>query len=415
MRVGFALHGSRGDIQPAVALAVGLVDRGHEVRLAVPDNLVAAVERTGLPTQSIGPDTAELLRSPLIREQLHAKDPRVRFRALREVGAYGATESEAAISALADVADNIVCGPVGQERAAAIAESRQIAYAGLNYCPVRPNSSVSPTAGDWPRWTRRPAWSVAERVYHLSVRGAEADLRRRLDLAPAKGPLSHRLRSDGFREIQAYDPLLFKGLDAEWGAQRPVVGSLVADRNTRLALNDHQDAATVEALDWADAGPAPVYVGFGSMPVDKDRVITVVDALSRQGLRVIAHTPHPVGADGVHHVADAVDHEVLLPHCAGAVHHGGAGTTGAATRAGIPSVIGWLSADQPLWAGALRRAGVGGGAPLSRLGATHLEPLTDPETRRAARELADRLIPPTDALSSACAVLSDQAARPYRR
>ena len=63
MRFAFAVHGSRGDIQPAIALGAELTRRGHGVRLAVPEDLVDMTAATGLPTEVLAPPTAELLAS----------------------------------------------------------------------------------------------------------------------------------------------------------------------------------------------------------------------------------------------------------------------------------------------------------------------------------------------------------------
>lgn len=409
MRIAFTVHGSRGDVQPAVAIGAELARRGHEVRVAVPEDLVELTASSGLPTQVLAPSTAELLASPLVKERLKSKNPRVRLKALGEVADHGRATSERVMGELADVSDLLVTGPLAQDRADAIAQSRGIGFVPLHYCPLRPNASLDVRYREYPRPVSQAMWRLADQTYWLTLRGADRRLRTELGLPSAKGPLGGRLRSAGVPEIQAYDAALFPGLESDWGPQRPFVGFLLPDKDTRAALSNGDDA-TSQAVEWADADDAPVYVGFGSMKITADQIGGIVTALLDRGLRVIGHTDHQLPQhDRLLHLDQPVDHETLLPRCRGAVHHGGAGTTAAATRAGIPSVIAWLSADQPMWAAALRRNGAGSGNKLARFGPSDLDPLTDPAVAAAATRLGERLTPPADAVDRACEILLDAA------
>jgi sterol 3beta-glucosyltransferase len=117
--------------------------------------------------------------------------------------------------------------------------------------------------------------------------------------------------------------------------------------------------------DFLDAGPKPIYVGFGSMVSAQAEQFTacVLDAMGRTGQRAVLAT----GWGGLAAKEGAQDerifmtqgapHDWLFPRMAAAVHHGGAGTTAAAVRAGIPSVIVPFYGDQPFWARCLQREG----------------------------------------------------------
>jgi UDP:flavonoid glycosyltransferase YjiC (YdhE family) len=126
-----------------------------------------------------------------------------------------------------------------------------------------------------------------------------------------------------------------------------------------------------DLLDFLADGPPPVYVGFGSM-VDRDpeRMTTIaVDALRYSGLRAVflrgwgglQQTDLPSNVFMIDHAP----HEWLFPRMAAIVHHGGAGTTAASIRAGVPSIIVPFFGDQPFWADRVARLGVGT-APLAR-------------------------------------------------
>ena len=107
----------------------------------------------------------------------------------------------------------------------------------------------------------------------------------------------------------------------------------------------------------------------------------------------------------------AVDHAAVLPRCRAAVHHGGAGTTAAALRAGLPAVVGWYSADQPMWGDLLRGAGVG----VARRASTLTQPgvlagalaeVLDDATAARAVALGSRLVPADRAVAEAADAIS---------
>ena len=154
------------------------------------------------------------------------------------------------------------------------------------------------------------------------------------------------------------------GLTAEWadqGGRRPFVGALT------LELPTDTDE---EVLSWIAAGTPPIYFGFGSTPIASpgDTVAMISSAACAQlGQRVlICSGPNDVTGNRASlttsKVVRAVNHAAVFPACRAVVHHGGAGTTAAALRAGIPTLIlftVWL--DQPLWAGVVKQLEVGFG------------------------------------------------------
>jgi sterol 3beta-glucosyltransferase len=116
---------------------------------------------------------------------------------------------------------------------------------------------------------------------------------------------------------------------------------------------------------FLEAGPRPVYVGFGSMSGTRgrERARTVVGALQKAGVRgVLASGTGGLEADELPNsvlMLESVPHDKLFPHVAAVVHHGGAGTTAAGLRAGKPTVICPFIADQPFWGRVIHNLGVG--------------------------------------------------------
>jgi sterol 3beta-glucosyltransferase len=116
---------------------------------------------------------------------------------------------------------------------------------------------------------------------------------------------------------------------------------------------------------FLDSGPRPVYVGFGSMATrDGPRLAAVaIEALGRHGLRLVLQRGWAGLGDGDlpkwAMAVGEVPHGWLLPRMAAVIHHGGAGTTAAALRAGVPSLTVPFTADQPFWGRRAHRLGVG--------------------------------------------------------
>lgn len=418
MRFAFALMGSRGDVQPALPVALELRRRGHDVAVGVAPNLVPLAERLGLDPVPVGLDSGALLTSDTVRDEKRSRNPATWLRAHQRMATYGWTELRDGALGLSERlggADAIVVGLLGQEVGSAVAEALGCGFAALHYFPVRPNGIVPllPRGG---QWVQRAVGEAVLGLRWALTRSGENEQRRALGLPPAVVRLQERLRDRGAVEVQAYDPLLVPGLAEEWGINRPFVGFLALADEDRAALKETGGATDgTELAGWLEHGEPPVYVGFGSMPVHDPATLlaTVSGACADLGVRALVSTgwnsfapAGPVGPVGDHvKVIGPVDHAAVLPRCRAAVHHGGAGTTAAALRAGIPSVVGWYSADQPLWGRLLARAGVGTSRKAAALDRTSLrdalaEVLRPAVVARAA-DLGGRLIPAEVAVQAA--------------
>lgn len=416
MRFAFALMGSRGDVQPALPVALELRRRGHRVDLGVAPNLVPLAARLGLDPVPLGLDSRTLLGSDTVRRDKHSRNPRTWVRAHREMAAYGWTELREGLADLASGADAVVVGLLGQEVGSAVAEAYGCGFAALHYFPVRPNGVVPLLPRGGPR-LQRAVWEAGLGLRWALTRTAENEQRRALGLGPAVVRLQDRLRDRGAVEVQAYDPLLVSGLADAWGVNCPFTGFLALADDDRARL-DETTGSDPELEEWLAAGDPPVYVGFGSMPVaDPAAVLAAVDgACADLGLRALVSSgwnsfehSSDAGDDERVRVVGAVDHATILPRCAAAVHHGGAGTTAAALRARIPMVVGWYSADQPLWGRLIERAGVGVSREATSLDRATLrgalEQALQPEVVRRADELGRGLTPPDIAVKAAADAL----------
>jgi UDP:flavonoid glycosyltransferase YjiC (YdhE family) len=406
-----AVHGTRGDVEPCAAAALELQRRGHRVRMAVPPNLTAFVESVGLgPAATYGVDSQQQLEADIFKDWWKFQNPMTVLRRSREYVTEGWSEMNDTLVANAKDADLILTGTTYQEVAANVAEALHIPLAALHYFPCRENGQVLPVP--LPRPVLHAGWSTAEWAHWKVLSKAENDQRTALGLPPAKTRAIRRIVEGGALEIQAYDEVFFPGLAEEWRGVRPLVGSL----SLELPAADDDDV-----LAWIAAGTPPIYFGFGSMPVESpaDAVAMITAVCADLGERALI-------SSGVWEVADlprsehvklvgAVNHSKVFPGCRAVVHHGGAGTVAASVRSGVPTVVLWVSADQPVWAGKVNRLGVG---VARRFSSTDARSLTkalrtamSPACQERAREAATRMTSPARAASTTADLLEEAAGR----
>jgi len=184
----------------------------------------------------------------------------------------------------------------------------------------------------------------------------------------------------------------------------------------------HDQAASYQpdpALeDFLAAGPTPVLISFGSMPAEDnvalDRIL--VGAIQATGLRAVVQAgwaglaeAHPELPETIF-AAGELPHDWLMPRVSAVVHHGGAGTSAAVLRAGLPAVVVPHLADQPAWALTLRELGVSPPAiPRARLSAPRLAEalriVTGDADMRARAAVLGRAIRMEDGLGAAVGLI----------
>lgn len=355
MKVLLAPHGTRGDVQPAIALAVALRARGHGVSFVAPPTFVAWIRAHGFDAESNGVDVEATMRSTsaephslrwLMRHLIESLAPLF--------------ISVAGASAHCD----LIVGAGAQIPAASVAEWRDVPYVAAAFCPcaIPSGSSPPPTVRTQtlPRWLNRLLWQAGNPVADLLLRPAINRGRAQLGLPGLDSPMAQLMRG---HVIVAADPDLAPFPDANDAPERAI-------GTDAWILGEHADLdPRVDA--FLNLDPAPVYVGFGSMVARRvpDLAAQTLAAIRALGRRAIvaggwaALDRHIAGADDVLAV-DSVPHHLVLPRVAAAIHHGGAGTTTAVARAGVPQVILPHILDQYYWAHRIEALGLGP-APMS--------------------------------------------------
>jgi UDP:flavonoid glycosyltransferase YjiC (YdhE family) len=399
MKFVVAGYGTRGDIEPSVAVGVELQRRDHEVRMAVPPNMFGFVESAGLSAVAYGPESPSLLH-----DENFARKVQNPISVLPEVMEHVIqlwVEMGTTLMSLADGADLLLAGTNEQALAANIVAHYGIPLASLHRFPMRQFVPMLPPPFGW--------------LDSEIKKEAEDAQRRALGLPEATGPSTRQRVEGGSLEIQAYDELFFPGLAAEWAdhaALRPFVGSLTQELPT-----DVDD----EVLSWIAAGTPPIYFGFGSMrvPSPAETAAMISAACTQLGERALICSGANNFGDIPHFdnvkLVGAVNHAAIFPACRAVVHHGGVGTTTAGMRAGVPTLILWIGLDHPIWVWAATVDGlkVGSVRPFSATTeeslVADLRCILTPQYVIRAREIAGQMTKPAESAAKAADFLEDAA------
>jgi UDP:flavonoid glycosyltransferase YjiC (YdhE family) len=412
MKVVLAASGTRGDVEPCATVGLELLRRGHEVRMAVPPNLVGFVESAGLAAVGYGPDSQEGVNgaADFVHHAFELQNPISLLRAGRELFVEGWAQMSRTLTSLADGADLLITGQTYHGVVANVAEYYDIPLAGLHYIPICVNGQLALPSITLPtplvRSTMRAAWWLYWRI----TKDVDDAQRCGLGLPRAAAPAAIRMAERKSLEIQAYDEACFPGLAAEWSDRRPFVGALTMELPTD---------ADGEVASWIAAGTPPIYFGFGSMPIESpaDTFSMISEACAELGERALVCAGWTDYSDVPHYehvkVVSAANHTAILPVCRAVVHHGGAGTTAAGLRAGVPTLILWILGDQPLWGAAVKRLKVG---TARRFLSTSQESLVadlrtvlTAQYVARARELATRMTKPAESVTASADLLEGTA------
>lgn len=364
MKVAIVALGTRGDVHPMLAFAQGLSGAGYDVRLVTHEPFRDLVTRLGLafaPTQF---DTRAFLNDDPGQQWLDSGENPVRFILRLRRAVLPALPSILAELRAATAGADVVVGPEPGLLDGTLAEAAGAKLVRTSLVPLArtrafPNITAMPL-NDFGGPLNAATHPIAYQIYWQIFRAEIQKWRRSLGLAPLPpyGPY-RRFERERVPVLNAFSPLVVPP-PSDWPAWHHITGYWTFD--------DPDEAAPPQGLAaFLDAGPAPVYVGFGSMTPRNARDLTslVRAALRKGGRRGVLLTgwgglsdDADPGGDNLF-VVERISHRWLLPRTLAAVHHGGAGTTAAAIIAGVPSVVIPFFSDQRFWGGRVARLGLG--------------------------------------------------------
>jgi vancomycin aglycone glucosyltransferase len=390
MKVAIVVEGTRGDVYPMLALADSLMSADHAVRLFAPPDFEDVAGTRGVEFCSLGENIREFLTTEAAT--LHSRGVKL-FAVMTRWGRRSIENQFRVLpEATADVDYVIAAGTV--LGASSVAELHGIPYRYVTYTPaILPSQEYSPAMFPFQvraRWANRLLWPAASLLMNALTRRDLNTHRRQIGLPPLRDVVPYLLSE---RPIVAVDRHL-----------APVPEDCPFACDQIRCLHPLAGEPLPEKLQsFLEAGPPPVFLGFGSM-TDPDPARTtrrLLGAIEQLGCRALVSRgwaglgdgPLPEGVMAI----EPVSHASLFPRLAAVVHHGGSGTTHTAARAGVPQIIIPHVLDQFYFG--LRIADLGVGPPpiprarlsIERLMETLGATLENELVSERARELAERL------------------------
>jgi UDP:flavonoid glycosyltransferase YjiC (YdhE family) len=361
MYITILAYGSRGDIQPYVALGKGLKQAGHKVRLAAPRMFESFVTEYGLEFAPLAGDPTALMQQTVQRVGTGGNI----LRAARVVLEY----------ALPLAAEVMIDCTRACQSADAIIHSMLLATAGHEIARRLGVPDISALI-----------FAIFSPTTAFPCPGFPG-----LPLGPGYNRLTHKLFNSlywhggrlGYGRVRRMHPELPNLSSWPFSAKDGQPTPILYGFSPHVIPKPHDWGDDVhvpgywylraapswqpppELVHFLDAGPAPVYIGFGSVISRDARELTdvVLAALEHTGHRGVLSAGWggltvAGGSEQVFHI-DSIPFEWLFPQMEVIVHHGGMGTTAAALRAGIPSVVIPFAADQSFWGRQIQQLGVG--------------------------------------------------------
>lgn len=354
MRIVIVANDTRGGIQPYLALGIGLRRAGHDVVFVAPSDFASDVGEAGLIHAPLSGSVEEFVRA---RAGVGGRGALSGMRlAAREMKSRVVDWTRQTLDASAG-ADVMTGGIGGMVTGLAAADRLGIPFVESHLQPIRaPTSSYQGALfGSTPRWLG----PVGRRLSHTLT-----ELGTTMPFAAGTKAGRAAIGAEGRSSARDDQPILY-------GFSRHVV-PVPADRAGRRHVtgwwfhDSSPDWQPPSGLDDFLTQPGPVVsIGFGSMPsADPAGMARLVrDAIKSAGVRAVLLAGWGglgalESAEDIF-VANSIPHDRLFPRVAAIVHHGGAGTTGAAIRAGVPSIVVPFGVDQPFWASRVFALGVG--------------------------------------------------------
>lgn len=366
MRALLVTHGTRGDVQPFLALAVALRKRGHEAVLAAPESFAQAVAECEVEFAPLDEGPNRLMNDPVIQEAMEGGYRGVRGKitavrttrrikplmvdVLHDVGA----------AARASRADVVVHTPgiPAQHVAEMLGVPAVLAALQPGWVPTDEFACPMVPLPRLPRVLNRATYLTVAAM--LRVYADIATPWRMIELGLPRRRGSH----DVLHDADGNDRLVLQAFSrhitpiaSDWPESVRTTGFWYLPTAVSWTPPEHLTR-------FLDDGPAPVYIGFGSMAGRNSRktATIVADAVRQAGVRAVVATgwggiAADTDTDDVL-VIDQAPHDWLFPRVSAVVHHGGSGTTGAALAAGRPQVVCPFVADQPHWADRMHAVGV---------------------------------------------------------
>jgi UDP:flavonoid glycosyltransferase YjiC (YdhE family) len=373
MHIGLFTFGSRGDVQPFIVLAKGLMHVGDQCTLYAPENYKDFVEASGVSYSPLSGNVDAILNSPEGLRVLKTGNALSMLKFMQRGGREIQHKVNQDLLEGCNKVDVIISSVLCYAWICCIAEKLNKKWALVNLSlPTTPTRSF-PFAGM--AFLQNPLFNkftylLLQYVYwQLNKKDINA-FRQSIGLPAREKNITHVITTENILNIYAISPTLVQRPN-DWPTNTIVTGYIHNQSNEDLHTSSDNNSDGL--ANWIVNGAKPVYLGWGSMPIpDKDKVISIIkDILENTQYRLLFCKGLNEGIDLPAHprlfVTGQVIHQWVLPQCRLAIFHGGTGTIHAVLRAGIPAIVSPVFADQPWWGKLIKEKKLGTCIPFKKL------------------------------------------------
>jgi sterol 3beta-glucosyltransferase len=396
MHYGIVAIGSRGDVQPYVALALGLMERGHGATVMAHENFRDFVGGYGVEFISLRGNVEAMLQSEEGMRTLKAGNIVAFTRYLQKITVNTVESIVSDTLEACEKADVLIASLLALPWVQGLAEKlgKKWAIVQLNLPTVM--TKAFPMAGldllNFPAYNSL-TYRFYEFAYHQAGKKLINCFRKSLDLPQLKISLLKKIADEKVLNLHCFSPSLLSRPD-DWAPQNQITGFLFLPPTINEKIPG-------DLIRWLNAGDCPIYIGFGSIPIPNPQLlISILTELLRiTNHRFIFCQGWSLPIDQPEHPnlfqIKTISHQWLFPHCKTVIIHGGVGTTAAALNAKIPAIIISIIADQPWWGKIIERKKLGVHLPFKKLSAQKLlsaiEKTQDPEILQNAFDIGEKI------------------------
>ena len=375
MKYGIITTGSRGDVQPFIALALGLQGRGHSVILMAPENFEGWIESLEIPFVPLAGNVEEIIQSPQALRLLKGGNVLRFFYHLQKIATKTSVQANLTMLENAFEIDFFIASILPFPIVYSLAEKFQKPCAGIFLSmPGTPTRAFPhPFFGSFNYgYLNKFTYRVVELAWWM-IKKRVNDFRKQIDLPETKCWKKY-ISDNPLIMYPMSRQLLYQPKD--WPSNTHVTGFLQLPAQYRA--HHSMDKAPEALTDWLLKGSKPFYLGLGSIPIPDTQLFrkVLIDLLQNKECRIVFCTGWSLIADLPNHpnlfVCQYSNHDWLLPKCKAAIIHGGIGTIGAVLRSKIPIIILSILADQPHNGALIARKGLGFHIPFRKLNSRRL-------------------------------------------
>jgi sterol 3beta-glucosyltransferase len=378
LNIGIFTYGTRGDVQPYIALALGLMDKGHQVTLAAPEDFKELVEGFGVAFHPLYGEAEAGMNSPLGQSILKSENTiklmKYFFKILHDIRVPLRKSYIDGINKVDFIIANAATVPI----TAAIAEKQNKKFAFTYFMPPVIPTAEFPLADfdflSFPLYNKL-TYKLAHMFFWRFLKSEVNEFRQELGLPVLKENLLTYVGKQKPLDLYCLSPSLIPQ-PKDWDDSHKITGFLTIPEEKETSYAVSQTPA--ELNDWLQQGDKPLYMGFGSNGIgNTEKFISAInEVLTKTNERILFCTGWALFEGLPKHknlfVTKYVNHRDILPKCKVGVFHGGAGTLAAMLRNNLPVIIISFYTDQPTWGKIVERRKIGAHIPVKKLTADKL-------------------------------------------